>query len=137
VLKLLAELRQSAADEAGFIFTPEIAELSARTYSRKIVFVGTDQQMRAYRGPSTQAINAGGHLVLPGFTDAHAHFIGGSTAIQTEALIRRKQSLRFRNFGRGGAGSSGGSLRLRSPHHLGQQQGTGDGGHQQSHAESA
>ena len=52
----------------------------------KIVFVGTDQQIQAYRGPSTRAIDAGGHLVLPGFTDAHVHFIGGSTAIQTVAL---------------------------------------------------
>jgi predicted amidohydrolase YtcJ len=52
----------------------------------KIVFVGTDQQIQTYRGPSTQAIDAGGHLVLPGFTDAHVHFIGGSTAIQTVAL---------------------------------------------------
>ncbi len=32
VLKLLAELRQSAADEEGFIFTPEMAGLSAGTY---------------------------------------------------------------------------------------------------------
>jgi predicted amidohydrolase YtcJ len=52
----------------------------------KIVFVGTDKQIETYRGPSTQVIDAGGHLVLPGFTDAHVHFIGGSMAIQTVAL---------------------------------------------------
>lgn len=52
----------------------------------KIVAVGADKDIEAYRGPSTQVIDAQQHMVLPGFTDTHVHFIGGSTALQTIAL---------------------------------------------------
>lgn len=44
----------------------------------KIVAVGSDEEIGAYRGPSTQVIDAKEHVVLPGFTDAHVHFMGGS-----------------------------------------------------------
>lgn len=44
----------------------------------KIVAVGTDREIAAYQGPSTKQIDAGGHLLLPGFTDAHIHFMEGS-----------------------------------------------------------
>ncbi|MGA2881099.1 MAG: amidohydrolase [Bryobacteraceae bacterium] len=52
----------------------------------KIVAVGAEKDIEALRGPSTQVIDAQQHMVLPGFTDAHVHFIGGSTAMQTVAL---------------------------------------------------
>ena len=37
----------------------------------KIVAVGTESEISAYRGASTQVVDAGGRLVLPGFTDCH------------------------------------------------------------------
>ncbi len=52
----------------------------------KIVAVGSEKEIEAYRGPSTQVIEAQQHMVLPGFADAHVHFIGGSTAMETVAL---------------------------------------------------
>jgi len=47
-----------------------------------IVAVGTAAQIQKYRGPSTKVIDAGGRLVLPGFTDCHIHFLGGSLSLQ-------------------------------------------------------
>ena len=47
-----------------------------------IVAVGTAAQIEKYRGPSTRVIDAGGRLVLPGFTDCHIHFMDGSLSLQ-------------------------------------------------------
>ena len=44
----------------------------------KIIAVGTTAELEKLHGPSTKVIDADGHLVLPGFTDAHIHFIEGS-----------------------------------------------------------
>src|SRR6266852_4483886 len=43
----------------------------------KILAIGDSAQIARYAGPKTQAIQAGGGLVLPGFTDGHTHFIDG------------------------------------------------------------
>jgi predicted amidohydrolase YtcJ len=47
----------------------------------KIVAVGHDEEIEKYRGIGTKWIDAGGKLVLPGFTDCHIHFIGGSLGL--------------------------------------------------------
>ena len=47
----------------------------------KIVAVGTESEISAYRGASTQVVDAGGRLVLPGFTDCHVHFVDGSIGL--------------------------------------------------------
>ena len=39
----------------------------------RIVYVGTSDEARAYRGPETKVIDCAGLLVLPGLIDAHAH----------------------------------------------------------------
>src|SRR2546427_11874490 len=43
----------------------------------RILAVGDSAQIARYAGPKTQAIQADGGLVLPGFTDGHTHFIDG------------------------------------------------------------
>src|SRR2546429_4015074 len=43
----------------------------------KILAVGDSAQIARYAGPKTQAIQADGGLVLPGFTDGHTHFVDG------------------------------------------------------------
>jgi predicted amidohydrolase YtcJ len=48
----------------------------------KILAVGADREILHYRGASTKIIDAQGRLVLPGFTDCHAHFLDGSFALQ-------------------------------------------------------
>jgi len=48
----------------------------------KIVAVGTDREIAHYRGKHTTVLDAKGRLVLPGFTDCHAHFLDGSFTLQ-------------------------------------------------------
>ena len=43
------------------------------TRGDKLVAVGTNDQARALSGPTTEIINLNGHLVVPGFNDAHWH----------------------------------------------------------------
>jgi len=44
----------------------------------RILDVGANEEMENYRGSATQVIDAQGRLVLPGFIDAHVHFMDGS-----------------------------------------------------------
>ncbi|MBX5479923.1 MAG: amidohydrolase [Pyrinomonas methylaliphatogenes] len=43
----------------------------------RIVAVGSTAEVKRLVGPNTRVIDAGGRLVLPGFNDAHVHFISG------------------------------------------------------------
>jgi predicted amidohydrolase YtcJ len=47
----------------------------------KIVAVGSDEAAGKMRGIGTKVIDAGGRLVLPGFTDCHIHFLSGSLGL--------------------------------------------------------
>ncbi len=47
----------------------------------KIVAVGDTAKIEGYRGAATKVIDAGGRLVLPGFTDCHIHFMDGSLGL--------------------------------------------------------
>jgi predicted amidohydrolase YtcJ len=47
----------------------------------KIQAVGRDEEAERYRGIGTKRIDAGGKLVLPGFTDCHVHFLSGSLGL--------------------------------------------------------
>lgn len=76
--------------------TADIVLLNARVYTvnpqqpwaealairgDKILAVGKAAEMAPYRGPGTKVIDAGGRLVLPGFTDCHIHFMDGSLGL--------------------------------------------------------
>ena len=50
-------------------------------HGAKIVAVGDDTALEKMRGMGTKVINAGGKLVLPGFTDCHIHFLDGSLSL--------------------------------------------------------
>ena len=50
-------------------------------HGEKIVAVGSDQEIAAYRGSSTHVIDAAARLVLPGFEDCHIHFMDGSLGL--------------------------------------------------------
>lgn len=39
----------------------------------RVVAVGTDDEVRAFVGPGTRVVEAGGALLLPGFQDSHCH----------------------------------------------------------------
>ncbi|HMO81763.1 MAG TPA: amidohydrolase [Pyrinomonadaceae bacterium] len=41
----------------------------------KIIAIGTDAEIRRFAGAETRRIDAGGRLIIPGFNDAHVHFL--------------------------------------------------------------
>ena len=70
----------------------------------RIVYVGEDAGVAAWRGPGTQAVALGGRLVVPGFDDAHIHLVEGALTLDQVDLIE-DQSLaavqaRIREFAR-------------------------------------
>jgi len=52
----------------------------------RIVAVGSTTEIEAWRGPKTRAINAGGSLLLPGFNDAHVHFVSAGMQLENVQL---------------------------------------------------
>ncbi|MDP9267299.1 MAG: amidohydrolase [Acidobacteriota bacterium] len=52
----------------------------------RIVGVGSAAEIDAWRGPETRIIDARGHLLLPGFNDAHVHFVSGGQQLDSVDL---------------------------------------------------
>src|SRR6185436_13730240 len=46
-------------------------------YRNRIVAVGSSKDIRKLAGSNTKVVDAKGQLVLPGFNDAHVHFLSG------------------------------------------------------------
>jgi predicted amidohydrolase YtcJ len=53
----------------------------------RIVAVGSRSEIALWRGAKTMVIDAGGKLVLPGFNDAHVHFIQGGAQLEQVNLV--------------------------------------------------
>ncbi|MEO8060663.1 MAG: amidohydrolase [Burkholderiales bacterium] len=47
----------------------------------KIVFVGSDAGVEKWISPTTQVIDLGGRMLMPGFVDAHLHTLAGGRAL--------------------------------------------------------
>lgn len=47
----------------------------------RILAAGSNAEIRAYAGPGTRVVELAGRALLPGFTDAHAHFPGVGSAM--------------------------------------------------------
>jgi hypothetical protein len=52
----------------------------------RIVAVGSAADIDQWRGSATKVIDAGGKLLLPGFNDAHVHFIDGGVQLDSVDL---------------------------------------------------
>ncbi len=52
----------------------------------RIVSVGSNVEIDAWRGPATHVLDAGGKRLLPGFNDAHVHFEGGGEQFDSVQL---------------------------------------------------
>lgn len=52
----------------------------------KIIAVGSENAIAAYRGPSTKVIDVRERLVLPGFVDAHVHMMAGAAQMDGVSL---------------------------------------------------
>ena len=47
----------------------------------RIAAIGSTAEIRALAGPGTRVVDAAGKLVLPGFNDAHVHFLSGGFSL--------------------------------------------------------
>lgn len=71
------------------VWTVDKAEPTAQAVAiigDRIVGVGSNEAIDAWRGPKTQVIDAGGRLLLPGFNDAHVHFVDGGMQLDNVQL---------------------------------------------------
>ena len=52
----------------------------------RIVAVGSNQEIDAWRGPKTQIVDGAGKRLVPGFNDSHVHFTDGGTQLDSVQL---------------------------------------------------
>lgn len=52
----------------------------------RIVAVGSNADVNAWHGANTKLIDAGGKLLIPGFNDAHVHFVSGGQQLDNIQL---------------------------------------------------
>jgi len=74
--------------------TRTVAEAVA-VLGNRIVAVDATSRIRALAGPATRVIDAGGKLVLPGFNDAHVHFLFGGFSLACVDLRDAKSPAEF------------------------------------------
>jgi len=63
----------------------------------RIVAVGSNADIRKWTGPGTAVIDLGGKLVVPGFNDAHVHFVDGGQNLASVQLRDTKSEAEFRD----------------------------------------
>ncbi len=80
-----------------------VAEAVA-VYGNRIVAVGSNAEVRKLAGSRTRVLDAGGRLVLPGFNDAHVHFLSGGFQLASvdlrDAATPQEFAERVRQFAR-------------------------------------
>src|SRR6266852_8838102 len=52
----------------------------------RIVAVGSATEVDLWHGPQTRVLDAKGKLLLPGFNDAHVHFVDGGDSLKAVQL---------------------------------------------------
>jgi predicted amidohydrolase YtcJ len=75
----------------GRIYTQDAAHPTAEALAsigNRIVAVGSNEEVLAAAGPGAERIDLGGRTVVPGFVDAHFHFLGFSFDRQRARLDR-------------------------------------------------
>ena len=72
-------------------------------YGNRIVSIGTSKDVKRMAGPSTRVIDAQKRVVLPGFNDAHVHFLSGGFQLASvdlrDAATPQEFAERIRRFG--------------------------------------
>jgi predicted amidohydrolase YtcJ len=71
------------------VYTVDEAQPTAQAVAvigERIVAVGSNSDVESWRGPRTRVIDAGGKLLLPGFDDAHVHFVSGGSQLDSVQL---------------------------------------------------
>ncbi|HYM06613.1 MAG TPA: amidohydrolase [Terriglobales bacterium] len=91
-LALLAAQSQPAADliiRNAKIWTVDKTHPTAQAVAvlnGRIVAVGSNDEVEAWRGPRTRVVDAAGKLLLPGFNDSHVHFVDGGLSLDSVQL---------------------------------------------------
>jgi hypothetical protein len=57
----------------------------------QIVAIGPADSMADFRGPATRVVDAKGGTVMPGFNDAHVHFLEGSLSLANVNLLEAEK----------------------------------------------
>ncbi len=72
-------------------------------YGNRVVAVGSTSEIKQLTGKNTRVIDARGALVLPGFNDAHVHFLSGGFQLSSvdlrDAASPQEFAERIRSFG--------------------------------------
>src|SRR6185437_8623009 len=82
------------------VYTVDKQQLRAEAVAvlgERIVAVGSASAIDAWRGPGTRVIDAGGKLVLPGFNDAHVHFMDSGLGLASVQLKDAASPQEFAN----------------------------------------
>lgn len=95
-----------SAEEASLIFvngkvwTENPAHPEAQAVAlegNRILAVGGNEAIRRLAGPDTNIIDLHGHLLLPGFNDAHVHFLQGGSSLISVQLNDANSQTEFRD----------------------------------------
>ncbi len=81
------------------IWTVDLARPEAEAVAilgDRIVGVGSDKEIEAWHGPHTSVVDAGGKRLLPGFNDAHVHFVDGGAQLDNVQLNDATSTGEFR-----------------------------------------
>jgi predicted amidohydrolase YtcJ len=69
----------------GHIYTSSPARPWVRAVAirgQRILAIGSDDEIRKFRGPRTRVIELGGRMAMPGIIDSHMHFLDGSVSLE-------------------------------------------------------
>jgi predicted amidohydrolase YtcJ len=82
-----------------YTVNPEVPWTEAMAVrDRKIIAVGSDESIAAYKGPSTKVIDAKGNMVLPGFVESHVHMMAGAGMLERISLNEAKTIADFQKM---------------------------------------
>jgi predicted amidohydrolase YtcJ len=81
---ILVNARVYTVDESK----PMVSAFAVR--AGRIVYAGSEREVRALAGSRTRVIDAGGGTVVPGMVDAHAHLLGLGTSLSNVKLAGSK-----------------------------------------------
>src|SRR5258705_7796671 len=61
----------------------------------RILAVGSNEDVEAWRGARTRTVDASGKLLLPGFNDSHVHFVDGGLSLDSVQLNDASSAAEF------------------------------------------
>src|SRR5437868_4228903 len=84
----------------GHIWTENPSQPEAEAvavYGNRILRVGSSEDVQRLAGPATRVIDLHGRRVVPGFNDAHVHFVDGGLVLANVQLLDASSQAEFRD----------------------------------------